>query len=66
MKLIRCILFPTTKKVVQPKLQVAYKNMQGFYVNAPKRSKTDVKKILGYIGGYMKRGLIALHRIIYD
>ena len=68
LKLIRRTLSPAAKKVVQPKLQAAYKNNpQGFYVNAPKRSKTDVKKILGYIGRYMKRGPIALHRIIiYD
>ena len=49
-------------------IQRAYtRNAEGFYVNAPKRSRTNVKKILQYISRYMKRGPIALNRIImYD
>ncbi|WP_459796887.1 transposase, partial [Alkalibacterium sp. m-11] len=39
------------KKQVQPLLQAAYKNNpDGFYIHAPKRSKTHVKGLLGYIG----------------
>jgi hypothetical protein len=66
--LIRRVLSPEEKKEVQPQLQRAYtRNVEGFYVNAPKRSRTNVKKILQYISRYMKRGPIALNRIImYD
>ena len=68
MKLIRRVLSERTKKQVQPLLQAAYKNNpDGFYIHAPKRSQTRVKGLLGYICRYMKRGPIALHRIImYD
>lgn len=68
LKLIRRVLSDREKKRVQPLLQAAYQNNpQGFYINAPKRSKTDVKGILGYIGRYMKRGPIAMDRIqMYD
>lgn len=68
LKLIRKVLSERAKKQVQPLLQAAYKNNpDGFYIHAPKRSKTHVKGVLGYIGRYMKRGPIALHRIImYD
>ena len=68
LKLIRRVLSPEEKKEVQPQLQRAYtRNAEGFYVNAPKRSRTNVKKILQYISRYMKRGPIALNRIImYD
>ncbi|MGC3051176.1 transposase, partial [Enterococcus faecalis] len=46
----------------------AYKNNgEGFYVNAPKRSRTNLKSLLQYISRYMKRGPIALRRILmYD
>lgn len=65
LKLIRRTLSTRAKKIVQPLLQEAYaNNPDGFYVNAPKRSHTDVKGLLAYIGRYMKRGPIALHRII--
>lgn len=68
LKLIRRVLSPRDKKKVQHKLQAAYtKNGEGFYVNAPKRSQTNIKKLLEYISRYMKRGPIALSRIImYD
>ena len=68
LKLIRRVLSERAKKQVQPLLQAAYKNNpDGFYIHAPKRSQTRVKGLLGYIGRYMKRGPIALHRIImYD
>ena len=68
LKLIRRVLSPEEKKEVQPQLQRAYtRNAEGFYVNAPKRSRTNVKKILQYISRYMQRGPIALNRIImYD
>ncbi|WP_343753859.1 transposase, partial [Alkalibacterium iburiense] len=65
LKLIRRVLSERAKKQVQPLLQAAYKNNpDGFYIHAPKRSQTRVKGLLGYIGRYMKRGPIALHRII--
>lgn len=68
LKLIRRTLKEWDKKRVQPRLQAAYtKNGEGFYVNAPKRSRTDLKGLLKYISRYMKRGPIALNRIImYD
>jgi len=68
LKLIRRVLPKRAKKEVQPLLQAAYRNnAEGFYINAPKRSKTNMKELLGYIGRYMKRGPIALQRIImYD
>lgn len=62
LKRIRRVLSERAKKQVQPLLQKAWK---GFYINAPKRSRTAVKGLLGYIGRYMKRGPIALHRILY-
>lgn len=68
LKLIRRTLSVWDKKRVQQRLQNAYKNNgEGFYVNAPKRSKTNLKGLLQYISRYMKRGPIALERIImYD
>lgn len=66
LKLLRRTLTPKEKKKAQPLLQNAYsKNAEGFYVNAPKRSRTNVKALLQYISRYMKRGPIALERIIY-
>lgn len=68
LKLIRRTLSVWDKKRVQPKLQAAYKrNGEGFYVNAPKRSRTNIKGLLEYISRYMKRGPIAVNRIcMYD
>lgn len=68
LKLIRRTLSQWDKARVQPLLQAAYtKNAEGFYVHAPKRSRTSLKKILEYISRYMKRGPIALNRILlYD
>ncbi|KAF0339189.1 transposase [Pediococcus acidilactici] len=68
LKLIRRTLSPWDKKRVQPRLQRAYKaNAEGFYVNAPKRSLTHLKGLLKYISRYMKRGPIAMDRIVmYD
>lgn len=68
LKLIRRTLSHWDKARVQPLLQAAYtKNTEGFYVHAPKRSRTSLKKILEYISRYMKRGPIALSRILlYD
>lgn len=68
LKLIRRTLSKWDKGRVQSRLQAAYKNNnKGFYVNAPKRSRTNVKGLLEYISRYMKRGPIALNRIImYD
>lgn len=37
-------------------------NGEGFYVHAPKQ-KGNVKKQLGYIGRYIRRPAIAIHRI---
>lgn len=66
LKLLRRTLTPAEKKKAQPLLQKAYnKNAEGFYVNAPKRSRTNVKALLQYISRYMKRGPIALERIVY-
>ena len=66
LKLLRRTLTPKEKKKAQPLLQNAYsKNAEGFYVNAPKRSRANVKVLLQYISRYMKRGPIALERIIY-
>ena len=68
LKLIRRTLSQWDKARVQPLLQAAYtKNAEGFYVHAPKRSRTSLKKILEYISRYMKRGPVALNRILlYD
>lgn len=68
LKLLRRVLTKQEKRANQPLLQKAYtKNAQGFYVNAPQRSQTDVQSLLAYIGRYMKRGPIALKRIkTYD
>lgn len=68
LKLIRRTLSDWDKHRVQPRLQRAYtNNAQGFYVNAPKRSRTHMKGLLKYISRYMKRGPIALDRIkMYD
>lgn len=68
LKLIRRTLSEKDKKKVQSRLQAAYTNNgEGFYVNAPKRSRTKLKGLLEYISRYMKRGPIALNRIImYD
>ncbi|QCI86085.1 transposase [Vagococcus zengguangii] len=68
LKLIRRTLSPRDKAKVQYKLQKAYhQNGEGFYVNAPKRSRTNTKGLLQYISRYMKRGPIALERIkMYD
>ncbi|WP_459796872.1 hypothetical protein, partial [Alkalibacterium sp. m-11] len=42
------VLSERAKKQVQPLLQAAYKNNpDGFYIHAPKRSKTHVKGLLG-------------------
>ena len=68
LKLIRRTLGEWDKQRVQSRLQAAYKNNgEGFYVNAPKRSRTNLKSLLQYISRYMKRGPIALSRILmYD
>lgn len=68
LKLIRRTLSKWDKQRVQPKLQAAYsRNGDGFYVNAPKRSRTNLKGLLEYISRYMKRGPIAMNRILmYD
>src|SRR5699024_4179220 len=67
-KLIRRTLSKWDKSRVQGRLQAAYqKNAEGFYVNAPKRSRTKLKGLLEYISRYMKRGPIAVRRIfMYD
>ncbi len=63
MKLIRRSLKEIEKKKVQPLLQKAYTaNGEGFYVYAPKQ-KGNVKEQLKYIGRYIRRPAIALHRI---
>lgn len=68
LKLIRRTLTAKEKKIVQPLLQRAYnEHEQGFYVNAPQRSRTKLKGLLLYISRYMHRGPIALKRIkMYD
>lgn len=68
LKLIRRTLSKWDRQRVQPKLQAAYsRNGDGFYVNAPKRSRTNLKGLLEYISRYMKRGPIAMNRILmYD
>src|SRR5699024_3538778 len=68
LKLLRRVLTPSEKREHQYLLQKAYsKNAEGFYVNAPKRSRTKILGLLQYIGRYMKRGPIALSRIkAYD
>jgi hypothetical protein len=63
LKLIRQNLNESEKKQVQSRLQAAYKeNGDGFYVYAPKQ-RGSVKEQLGYIGRYMRRPAIAIHRI---
>src|SRR5690606_14654699 len=63
LKLIRRELTEREKKQVQAKLQVAHnENGEGFYVNAPKQ-RGNVREQLGYIGRYMRRPAIAVHRI---
>lgn len=68
LKLIRRTLSDWDKARIQNLLQDAYtQNAEGFYVNAPKKHQLHLKKLLEYIGRYMKRGPIALGRIImYD
>ena len=62
LKLIRSNLNEAEKKI-QHLLQKAYSaNGEGFYVYAP-RQKGNVKVQLGYIGRYIRRPAIALHRI---
>jgi len=63
LKLIRRSLSESEKKKVQHLLQKAYSaNGEGFYVYAPKQ-KGNVKVQIGYIGRYIRRPAIALHRI---
>jgi hypothetical protein len=63
LKLIRKTLTEQEKRKVQPLLQKAYKNNpDGFYIHAPKQ-RGNVKEQLGYIGRYIRRPAIALHRI---
>ena len=63
LKLIRKVLDNNEKKKVQHLLQKAYSaNGEGFYVYAP-RQKGNVKEQLAYIGRYIRRPAIALHRI---
>lgn len=63
LKLIRSHLNEGEKKKIQHLLQKAYSaNGEGFYVYAPKQ-KGNVKVQLGYIGRYIRRPAIALHRI---
>jgi len=63
LKLIRSHLNEAEKKKIQYLLQKAYTaNGEGFYVYAP-RQKGNVKEQLGYIGRYIRRPAIALHRI---
>ena len=62
LKLIRRSVSEQEKKI-QPLLQRAYQaNGEGFYVHAP-RQKGNIREQLGYIGRYMRRPAIALHRI---
>ncbi|MED0676028.1 transposase [Aneurinibacillus thermoaerophilus] len=63
LKLIRRTVSEIEKKKIQPLLQKAYSaNAEGFYVYAPKQ-KGNVKEQLKYIGRYIRRPAIALHRI---
>jgi len=63
LKLIRRHLSEVEKKKVQPLLQKAYtENREGFYIYGP-RQKGSVREQLRYIGRYMRRPAIALHRI---
>ena len=63
LKLIRRCLSESEKKKVQHLLQKAFSaNGEGFYVHAPKQ-KGNVKVQIGYIGRYIRRPAIALHRI---
>ncbi len=63
LKLIRRALNETQKKKVQPLLQKAYKeNGEGFYIYAPKH-KGNIREQLAYIGRYIRRPAIAIHRI---
>lgn len=63
LKLIRKHLNDKEKKQVQARLQKAYvDNGKGFYVHAPKQ-RGSMKEQLGYIGRYIRRPAIAIHRI---
>jgi hypothetical protein len=63
LKLIRRSLNAAEKKQVQSRLQKAYtKNGEGFYVHAPKQ-RGHVRQQLRYIGRYIRRPAIAVHRI---
>ncbi|MEK0317426.1 IS91 family transposase [Cohnella sp. 56] len=63
LKLIRRQLSEEEKKRVQGRLQKAYTaNGEGFYVHAPKQ-RGAVRQQLGYIGRYIRRSAIAVHRI---
>ncbi|NPV92839.1 MAG: transposase [Firmicutes bacterium] len=63
LKLIRRTVKEQEKQKIQPILQRAYQaNGAGFYVHAP-RQKGNIRAQLGYIGRYMRRPAIALHRI---
>ena len=63
LKIIRRSLSEQEKTEVQPLLQKAYNaNAEGFYVYGPKQ-KGNVKEQLKYIGRYIRRPAIALHRI---
>nr|WP_245590400.1 transposase [Aneurinibacillus terranovensis] len=63
LKLIRRMLSSEEKKQIQSLLQKAYsENAEGFYVYAPKQ-KGNIKEQLKYIGRYIRRPAIALHRI---
>lgn len=63
LKLIRRHLSEEEKKKVQARLQKAYtENGEGFYVHAPKQ-RGQVRQQLRYIGRYIRRPAIAVHRI---
>ncbi|WP_047155568.1 IS91 family transposase, partial [Aneurinibacillus tyrosinisolvens] len=63
LKLIRRTVSGEEKKQIQPLLQKAYlENKEGFYIYAPKQ-KGNVREQLKYIGRYLRRPAIALHRI---
>lgn len=63
LKLIRSHLCEEEKKKVKARLQKAYTaNGEGFYVHAPKQ-RGHVRQQLRYIGRYIRRPAIAVHRI---
>lgn len=63
LKMIRRNVTEEEKKQIQPRLQKAYSaNGEGFYVHAPKQ-RGNIRQQLGYIGRYMRRPAIAVHRI---